>query len=179
MPKAKNKNIDVDAMIDAMIKKAVNAGIEAGRREGAVTAGNAYKETEKRLYAYPVLIQKIADDKEKIIELSTHGAPGRSKSLVRFSTSGGRIDPEEKLDALIKDLQAVMARDQHEVDTIAGALDTIAKDPFYSVIAGKFIHLQADDEIAASIPCDPSTVRRNRGRLIRRLAVWLYGAQAL
>ena len=177
---AKNKNKAARPIdVPAIIKEAVNAGLTAGRLQGAKIAGDAYKATEKRLYAYPVLLRKIKDDDVKLAQYHVHGAPERSKSITRFSRTGVRLTPDEIADALIQDLTATMAADQHEADTIAAALETIKDDPYYITIAGKFIEGQGDDEIAALIPCDPSTVRRNRGRLIRRLAVWLYGAQAL
>lgn len=170
-----NKGLDVAAVI----KEAVNAGLQAGRLQAAKLAGDAYKATEKRLYAYPVILKKIADDKEKLEEVMTHGAPERSKSIVRFSRTGVRLSPGEILDAIVQDMTATIAADQYEADTIAGAMKTIENDPYYTVVVGKFIKGQTDDEIADIIPCDPSTVRRNRGRLIRKLTVWLYGAQAL
>lgn len=171
----KTKAVDVQAAI----KEAVNAGLQAGRMAASRTAGDAYKATEKRLYAYPVLLKKIADDKERLQEYSEHGAPTRSKSIVRFSRTGVRLSPDEILEALVQDLTATIAADEYEAETIAGALRTIEDDPYYAAVAGKFLEGQTDDDIAADIPCDPSTVRRNRGRLIRKLAVWLYGAQAL
>lgn len=161
--------------IQAVIVQAVNTGILAGRR----SAGNFYKETEKRLYAYPTLLRKIADDKEKRQEIQTHGAPGRDKSIVRFSRTGVRMTPDEIADALVQDMTAKIAADEYEVEIIAGALRTIADDPYYAAVAGKFIEGRTDEDIAALIPCDPSTVRRNRGRLMRMLTVWLYGAWAL
>ena len=36
-----------------------------------------------------------------------------------------------------------------------------------------------DEEIAEKIHCDPTTVWRNRKRLIQRLAVRLYGVDAV
>jgi DNA-directed RNA polymerase specialized sigma24 family protein len=161
--------------IQAVIVQAVNTGILAGRR----SPGNFYKETEKRLYAYPTLIRKISDDKGKRREIQTHGAPRRDTSVVRFSRTGVRLSPDEIADALVQDMTAMIAVDEHEVSTIAGALQTIEDDPYYAAVAGRFLEKKTDDEIAEAIPCDSSTVRRNRGRLIRQLSVWLYGAQAL
>ena len=158
--------------VQAAIKEAVNAGLQAGRMAAGRAPGDAYKATEKRLYAYPVLLERIADNKERLEEYATHGAPGHSKSIVRFSRSGVRLTPDEILEALIQDMTATIAADEHEAEIVAGALETIAGDLYYAAVYGKFIQGQTDDDIAASIPCDPSTVRRNRGRLVRTLAVW-------
>ena len=176
---ANKKGVDINTIAQAAATEAARLAYGAGSIHRAKTAGNVYKETEKRLYAYPDLLEKIAGDKEKLTELMEHGAPTRSTSVVRFQHSGVRLSPEEILDVLVQDITATIAADQHEADTIAAALERIKTDPYYVVIAGKFIECKPDDEIAALIPCDASTVRRNRGRLVRRLAVWLYGAQAL
>ena len=173
------KSVDIHSIAQAAASEAARLAYGQGSLQRAKIAGNVYKETEKRLYAYPDLLEKIEGDKEKLSELMTHGAPERSKSIVRFNRSGVRLSPEEMLDAILQDITATIAADQHEADTIAAALARIENDPYYVVIAGKFIECRGDEEIAALIPCDTSTVRRNRGRLIRRLAVWLYGAQAL
>ena len=53
---------------DAIIQKAVNAG----RAQGMSIAKDAYKATERRLYALPVLRQKVEDDKEKPHRLPAH-----------------------------------------------------------------------------------------------------------
>jgi len=176
---ANKKGVDINAIAQAAATEAARLAYGAGSIQKAKTAGNVYKETEKRLYAYPDLLEKIEGDKEKLTELMEHGAPSRSASVVRFQRSGVRLSPEEILDGIVQDLNATIAADQHEADTIAVALDRIKGDQYYAVIAGKFIEYRGDEEIAAAIPCDPSTVRRNRGRLRRPIAVWLYGAQAV
>jgi len=165
--------------VDEIIKKAVDAGLKAGLMQTAKAAGNLYKETEKRLYAYPDLLDKIEDDKARLRELLEGGAVVKSRSVVRFSRSGSRLTPDEILSGIVQDKQAVIAADQHEVEAIAAALAKIEDDPYFIAIKGKFLDGLTDDAIADSVPCDTSTVRRNRGRLVRRLAVLLYGAQAL
>ena len=55
----------------------------------------------------------------------------------------------------------------------------VADDEYYPIIRMKYFEGKTDEEIAPEIPCDPSTVRRNKSRLIRRIAVKLYGAQAV
>ena len=165
--------------ITAIIYEAVDTAIRAGYMQAASLPSDTYKTTERRLYAYPVLQDKIMFDIEKLESLRANGIPDQSKSIVRFRRAGMRLSPDEILDALIFDLSATLAADQYEADTIAGALKTIENDMYYDAVAGKYLRGESDDDIAETIPCDPSTIRRNRGRLIRRLAVWLYGTQAI
>ena len=143
---------------DAIIQKAVNAG----RAQGMSIAKDAYKATERRLYALPVLRQKVEDDKEKLEQIKTHGAPERSKSIVRFSRTGYRLTPEEMLEAIIKDLEATHIED----------------DPFYPAVEAKYIDGLEDDDIAADLKCGNTQLWKQRGRLVRAVAVLLYGSQA-
>ena len=72
-----------------------------------------------------------------------------------------------------------MLADEHEIETMKKALKQIENDTYYLAVKGKYLDGLSDDEIARAISCDPSTVRRNRGRLVRVLAVWLYSAEAV
>ena len=159
---------------DAIIQKAVNAG----RAQGMSIAKDAYKATERRLYALPVLRQKVEDDKEKLEQIKTHGAPERSKSIVRFSRTGYRLTPEEMLEAIIKDLEATIAADEYEIETLEKALAHIEDDPFYPTVEAKYIDGLEDDDIAADLKCGNTQLWKQRGRLVRAVAVLLYGSQA-
>jgi len=157
---------------EAIIQRAVNAG----RVQGGSIAKDAYKATERRLYALPVLRIKVKDDREKLEQIRTNGAPERSKSIVRFSRTGYRISPEEMLEAIIKDLSATIAADEYEIETIEKALRLIEADAYYLTVEGKYIQGLADEEIAERIPCDTTTVWRNRKRLVQTISTWLYGS---
>lgn len=121
----------IDKNIKDIITEAVNAGLQAGRMQAASTAADAFKATERRLYAIPVLIRKVKKDNEKLEELRSNGLRERSKSIVRFQRSGYRVDPEEMLEAIIRDLEATIATDEHEIETVLHALEAFKDDPFY------------------------------------------------
>jgi len=165
--------------IDVAVKRAVDEALTAGNLQAKKDVDDSYKATEKRLHAYPVLLRKIENDKGKLEELQAHGAYSNSRSLIRFNRSTTRLSPEEIVEALTRDLETTIAADQYEVDTIEDALEEIQHDPYYDVIERRHLDGQTDEEIAEYLHCDPSTVRRNRGRLMRTLAVCLYGVKAL
>lgn len=160
---------------DAIIQKAVNAG----RMQGMGVAKDAYKATERRLYAIPVLKLKVKEDREKLEEIKTYGAPQRSKSIVRFSRTGIRLTQEEILEALVMDMEATIAADTYEIECVEKALTAIEADTYYETVKGKYIDGRSDEQIAETIPCDYTTVWRNRKRLVQKVAVMLYGAQAV
>ena len=161
------------------IEDIINRAVQAQRVASDRQAKDAFKATERRLYAYPVIKLKIEDDRERIEEIEIHGAPGKSKSVVRFQRSGVRLSSEEIAEALISDIYVNIANNEHEIETIDKALAVIAGDQYADIVTYKYFDGKTDDEIADLIPCDPSTVRRNKSRLVGRLSVFLYGAAAV
>lgn len=162
------------------IRDIIQKAVEAGRIAGERSTKDAYKATERRLYALPVLRQRIEESRERLEEIKKYGTREKSNSITRFCAGSGiRLDPEEAKECLILDIQSRIEFDKMEVETMEKALSTISKDPYYKTVAGKYVEGKTDDEIASDIPCDNTTVWRNRKRLVQRLAVWLYGAMAL
>ena len=176
MPKSKN---NTDSKMRSLINEAVKAGLHAGRLQASAMANDAFKATERRLYSLPVLERKIQSDKEVLNDIRSHGLQERSKDIVRFQKSGYRVSPEEMLDAVTSDLEATIAMDEHEVEVVRRALEDIADDPYYKTVTGKYFESLTEEEIAEQIPCESSTVWRNRKRLVRRLAILFYGAAAI
>ena len=77
------------------------------------------------------------------------------------------------------DIKASIAADETEIETLKKALAQIEDDPYYPDVKGRYFEGLSDEEIAKQIPCDERTVRRHRNRLVRVVAVWLYGAEAV
>lgn len=169
MGKSKEKDIE------SIIKEAV----EAGRISAERSARDAFKATERRLYALPVLREKLADDRERLAEIQQYGPRERSKSIGRFVKSGVRLSPEEIYEAVVADMEATIAADEHEIGAMERALSIIEDDEYYLTVTGRYIDNLADEKVAELIPCDTSTVWRNRKRLVQKLSIWLYGAAAV
>ena len=172
------KEITLSPEVAELIKATVNVAYKAGCMTERRATMDTYKATEKRLYAYPDLKDKIIDDGDKINEIQRQGSY-RSQSIKRYTRPGMRLSPDEIVGGLVQGLSDQIAADQHEVDIITAALSTIERDAYYPTITGRFFHGCNDVDIADELGCDPTTVRKNRGRLVRKLAVRLYGAQAL
>ena len=90
-----------------------------------------------------------------------------------------RLTKEEIFEAQVIDLEAKIASDKYEIDALQGALRTVNEDEYYPVIPGRYFNNLPDDAVADELHCDTSTVWRNRKRLVQRMAVWLYGAEAV
>lgn len=172
----------ITKVINLAVDKAVERALFSGYIQWEKSTKDIYAQTEQRLYAYPVLIDKLELDTEQLAEYKKGKKRDRSKSvhIARHNTTGNRLDPDEILDALIQDLTAEIAKTKHEINIIELALKKIEDDQYYSVIYGRFVEGRTDADIAENdAHCDDSTVRRNRGRLVRRIAVFLYGPEAV
>lgn len=165
--------------VQLYIKKAVKEGIEAGRSQAEKKVQNAYKATERKLYAYPDLKAKVQADQEYLLDLQQYGLARHSADIVRFQKAGVRLSDEDLMEGLIQDIQARIAVNEYEIKLIDDALDPLTSDPYYLTISGRYFEQMSDDQIAEQIPCDPRTVRRNRGRLVNRVAIRLFGADAV
>jgi hypothetical protein len=169
------KKLDIKALID----EAVNAGLNAGRAQASSTAKDAFKATERRLFAIPILERKVKDDKEKLAELQENGSRWQSKSITRFQRTGYRVTPEEMLEAIIQDLEATIAADEYEINTIRGILETFKDDPFYMAVTGRYVDREEDEDIAAKLDCSANQVWKQRTRIVSDIAVMLYGSDAV
>jgi hypothetical protein len=162
----------------------VEQAVGAERARQKAETLEPYKLTERRLYALPHLEEKIKVDKENLEFYTQAGeggvcGQGVSKSIVRFQRGGYRVSPEEIQDALVTDLKARIAADEEEVRVVRGALGAIAEDIYYPAVEGRYLKNEVDEVIAEKIGCDTSTVRKHRGRLVRIVAIRLYGAAAV
>ena len=150
------------------IRDIIMQAVEAGRISAERTAKDAFKATERRLYGLPTLKIKLEDDLERV-----------SKSITRFIKNGNRLSPDEIWEAVLMDMEATIAADRYEIETLERALATVRDDPYYRALSGKYLDDVDDRDIAEDLECDTSTVWRHRKRLVQRVAVWLYGAEAL
>jgi len=161
------------------VEDIIHKAIAAQRIASEQQAHDAFRMTEKRLYAYPVIKLKIAADRDLIEDMQQNGAPGSSKSVIRYQKPGIRLTPDEIAEAIIDDMLANIARNEHELEVIEKALEIIKDDPYENIVKYKYFENKNDDEIAELMVCDASTIRRNKSRLVARLAVFLYGVEAV
>jgi DNA-directed RNA polymerase specialized sigma24 family protein len=167
------------ANIKKLIEQAVAEGLKAGRKQAERAPIDAYRATERRLYALPALAIRIQNAKEKLQDLRENGLHERSKDFIRFHRSGRRQTPDDICNMLIMDIEASIAADEEEIETVKNALVQIESDPYYPAVKGRYMENQSDKEIAEQLYCDERTVRRHRSRLVQIVAIQLYGADAV
>lgn len=177
----KQKNGSSVRMVEnRMVERDAPLAYYAGAPYGDTKEGEkaAYKETEKRLFALRALKARIKETKEELAELESLGLDAlreHSASLVRVVRPGMRLDPEDVHRMQLEMLRARLAADEREWKRMRIALDFIRDDPYFPAVEERYLRGTADGEVAERLCCDPSTVRRNRVRLVRMLALRLYG----
>lgn len=162
--------------VDEAVKRSVEA-IKAANEEIEVAQRNYFKETERLLYSLPALKLKLAQDEEDLkngMMIYKH----RSKDIVTISSSAGgnHFDPETDY---IERRMASMERTKREIQRIERALETIQDDEYYDIIPLKYWDLVQPAQIAERLHCDERTFYRHKNRLINKLKVVLFGADAL
>ena len=147
----------------------------------------ACAETERRLYALRALRARVEDAREELAELEQLGVDAlkeHASSLVRVLRPGMRLDPEEVHALQLATLRGRLAADERELKRMNVALSFISDDPYYLAVEARYLRgmgeaqnltqaLKGNSKV--QLNCDPSTVRRNRMRLVRMLALRLYG----
>jgi len=80
---------------------------------------------------------------------------------------------------MVLDMESTIYADEEEIEMIDRALSLIAKDSYSLAVTGKYLEGMTDEEIGESIGCDPTTVWRNRKRLLQTVMTYLYGVRAV
>lgn len=137
--------------MDISVEEIVKLAVAAGRMAAERTPADAFKATERRLYALPILREKLKRDRERVVEL----------------TAAARAD-----------LEAAITADAAEAETLDQALAACAGDPYYQTVTGRYFEGLDDKQMGELLHCGAPTVWRNRKRLIHRISVYLYGAYA-
>ncbi len=145
------------------------------------TARAAYRATEKRLYRLPSLRERVEDDQEDLTALESGEmevlAP-RPALLDATHSSGLRRSPQEIRRDQMAILRGRLAANERELKRMTAALSFIQNDPYFRAIEMKYFQGMREADIAEALLCDPATIRRNRARLIKRLALRLYGVDS-
>jgi hypothetical protein len=165
--------------VDEAVKKAAEAIVRANKEFDA-SQRNYFKETERLLYSLPALKLKVAQDEEDLRN-GLVSPPEKSRDIVKPSQGGYRMhdDPEEREARYIEQRKESMERTKREIQRIERALETIQDDEYYDIIPLKYWDLVQPAQIAEALHCDERTFYRQKNRLVNKLKVVLFGADAL
>lgn len=166
-------------IIETAVNKAAQESAKAVAHEPSEER-NYFRETEILLYNYPALKLKVAQDEEFLYDPDACTTPenNRSKDIVIFSprSSGSHgLD----IDQYTQSVKSSMMRTRQEVLRIERALETVKDDKYYDVIPFKYFDGMSLEDIADKYECDDRTIRRNKNRLVNKIKIMLFGADAL
>lgn len=148
----------------------------------------AFKNTEKILYCFNILKEHVADEKEYIamIQKQTSG------SVVKYSKN--KVEKPDE-DQLLEDRIASYNRSKSDVDRIEKALKKIRGRKGYEVIEYRYLKRKGEkqdeiytyEEIADILAgqqgynenLNEKTVRNYKNTIVRDMAVFLFGSDAI
>lgn len=148
----------------------------------------AFKNTEKILYCFNILKEHVADEKEYIAMMQKQ----TSGSVVRYSKN--KVEKPDE-DQLLEDRIASYNRSKSDVDRIEKALKKIRGRKGYEVIEYRYLKRKGEkqdeiytyEEIADILAgqqgynenLNEKTVRNYKNTLVRDMAVFLFGSDAI
>lgn len=172
-------NNEILKIIETAVNKAAQESAKAVAHESPEER-NYFRETEILLYNYPALKLKVEQDEEFLYDPDSYTTPvnNRSKDIVSFSTRNTGSHGLD-IDRYTQSVKSSMMRTRQEVLRIERALETIMDDGYYEIIPMKYWDSMTIEDIADSFGCDEKTIRRNKNRLVNKLKIMLFGAEAL
>ena len=164
--------------VDEAVKNAAEAIVRANKEFDA-SQRNYFRETERLLYSLPALRIKVEQDEEDL-KNGLVLPPEKSRDIVKPSQGGYRMHDQEAKEArYIEQRKESMERTKKEIQRIERALETIQDDEYYDIIPLKYWDQLPPAEIAERLNCDERTFYRHKNRLVNKLKVVLFGADAL
>ena len=179
MSKGIKLNSEILRIIDAAVTKAAIESARLIKQQAPETERNYYRETEILLYNYPALKLKVAQDEEFLYDPDAYTTPtnNRSKDIVIFSTNGGSHGLD--INQYTQGVKSSMMRTRQEVMRIDRALEVIQDDKYYDIIPMKYWGGISMEDIAEKFECEDRTIYRNKNRLVNKVKIMLFGADAL
>jgi hypothetical protein len=167
-------------MLEKSVRKEIFKALESMRESDKITSDaerNYFKDTEMLLYSYPSLKISIAQVEEDLSngELQIHA---KSKDIVRYTGNTDFFREVDK-DEFLQKRMVSMERTKSEVRRIEAALETIKNDRYFKIIPLRYWEQLEPEMIAETLYCDERTYRRHRNRLVNKLKIVLFGAEAL
>lgn len=144
---------------------------------------SAFQKTEILLYNYNNFQDAINEKRKQIKEVKSFGTKEKSKSITFYSTANSFTvakDEEEKIEEKIAQLEKSILITKNLISVIDCAIDKLKNDKYYDIIECKYFKNMTNDKIADYFSekynqiIDPSTVSRNKSRLINVLKVYLF-----
>ena len=139
----------------------------------------AYQKCEQLLFNYNGFKRIVADKKQEIADLRRYGVPGKSASaggerVCSSRTNVGIVLPEDAVEDAVRQVEKSYKSVVEAINLIDNGLSKIKNDPYYQVIPMRYFEGRTLEDIGVTFGCEHSTISRNKARLVKELALWLF-----
>ena len=167
-----------DSKVKDLVEMIVTGVIEALEKGKYIDtkskSKSAYQKTEQLLYNYNGF-KKIVKEKELEIEtLKKYGVPSSKSGIVQ-----GMITEEESVDNAIRNVQASVQGTVQAISLIDNCMAALKSDPYYDILEMRYFEGRTQEDIAVSLGCSQVTISKNKSRLVKELAMWLFPEQVI
>ena len=167
---------EIEVCINKTAEKTAKEVVELFKKQRLIKFDMSfYKKTEIVLYNYEKLKLAVKQKEEDIKYIEENGLPGKSKSIVFFSTAGN-MSAGDRYVELIEKYKADIAETERDIARIDNALDKVRGDKYFKIIELKYLkqEVKTDEEIAEMLEKDRTTISRNRNRLMNAIKTILF-----
>lgn len=148
------------------------------QNEKAIIENNRQKVT-RRLYAYPILKRNVENYKLDIADLQKEEF--KTSPAVRHIQAywNNDLTADDIREIKTLEIEQAMYRDEQEIAKIDRALAEIQDDAFYEIIPALYFYKTHVEALTNKLYCNRATIYRHKKRLLDKLSICLYGAEAL
>lgn len=164
----------------------VNASGKAsatGPSEGKCKEKTAYQKTEQLLYNYRAFQKIVQERMEEIEDIKKYGVPKKSGAIVEYGGSTGTVRgivlPEESVETAVQRITDSVQDTVQAISLIDKCMAQLKSDPYYCILEMRYFDGRTQEDIAFQLNCSQVTISKNKGRLVRELAMRLFPNQVV
>lgn len=172
------------SVVAALKKEGLIGTVKADKKEkNKPTEKTAYQKTEQLLYNYLGFKKIVAERMEEIEQIKKYGVPGKSGSIVEYSSRTGTVGqivlPEETVESAIANVRANVQGTVDAIALIDKCMAALRNDPYYPILEMRYFEGRTQEDIALELKCSQVTISHNKNRLVKELSMRLFPNQVI
>lgn len=149
-----------------------------------VNEKSAYAKTESLLYSYRAFQKIVQERMEEIEDIKKYGVPKKSGAIVEYGgnvggTPRGIVLPEESVESAVQRITDSVQDTVQAISLIDKCMAQLKSDPYYCILEMRYFDGRTQEDIAFQLNCSQVTISKNKGRLVRELAMRLFPNQVV
>ena len=172
-----------NAVVTALEKKGLVGNTTNVVNTNAKAEKTAYQKTEQLLYNYNGFKRIVAERKQEIADLRRFGVPQKSGSIVQYGGNSGGVKrtvlPEESVEAAVRTVEDSVQGTVQAIALIDKCMESLKNDPYYRILEMRYFEGRTQEDIALEFNCSQVTISKNKGRLVKELAMRLFPNQMI